>query len=63
MTGRLALTFAVAILVTGPTAALAQDQPAAVFPDKNLEAAVRSVLKKGEKDALAEADLKNVYIR
>ena len=33
-----------------------------LFADKNLQAAIRDVLKKGEKDELKEEDLKNVFI-
>src|SRR5690606_21510137 len=54
------LAFALLMTVTIPSQAA--DQPASLFPDQNLEAAVRDVLKKSDKDALAEADLKNVYI-
>ena len=37
-------------------------QAADLFADKNLQAAVKNVLKKGPKDVLKEADLKDVFI-
>ena len=51
-----------AIVLTGLTLQFSAKAVAAdIFPDKNLTAAVRDGLKKGEKDELKEEDLKNLY--
>src|SRR5579872_6168506 len=54
-------TLAVAILagLAAQTASALAAGP--LFPDKNLEAAIREELKKGDKESLKEDDLKNIY--